>query len=80
MPNVTTVQTDPNLKYYDFKGLNYVDGKIGGYKGFQRQFISDIPGIAIQYNFLGVSSKLLSSIGVEYQEQQILGKKKKSGS
>ncbi len=78
MPNVTTVQTDPNLKYYDFKGLNYVDGKIGGYKGFQRQFISDIPGVAIQYNFLGVSSKLLSSIGVEYQEQQILGNKKQS--
>ncbi len=78
MPNITTVQTDPNLKYYDFRGLNYVDGKIGGYKGFQRQFVSDFIGGAVQYNYLGESSKLLVSAGMDAQWQDVLGNNKQS--
>jgi RNA polymerase sigma factor (sigma-70 family) len=78
MPNLTTVQTDPNLKYYDFRGLNYADGKIGGYKGFQRQFVSDFFGLAGQYNYIGVSSKFLLSVGMDYQKQEVLGNKKQS--
>lgn len=78
MPNLTTVQTDPNLKYYDFRGLNYADGKIGGYKGFQRQFVSDFFGLAGQYNYIGASSKFLLSVGMDYQKQEVLGNKKQS--
>jgi len=44
MPGLTTIQTDPNLKYYTFTGLEHAEGKIGGYKGFSRQFLSDYYG------------------------------------
>jgi hypothetical protein len=78
MPGLSTVQTDPNLKYYTFTGLENAIGRIGGYKGFSRQFISDYAGTSLQYNYEKNSVKLLVSIGTDMQWQQTLGDKKQS--
>ncbi len=78
MPSLSTVQTNPNLKYYDFIGLEHVDGKIGGYLGFQRQFVSGYMGGAIQYNYISKKINWLTSIGFDSQRQETLGNKKQS--
>jgi len=78
MPGLTTVQTDPNLLYYTFSGLEHAEGKIGGYRGFSRQFISNILGADVQYNLIKENLKWLVSFGGEYNDQQILGDKKQS--
>lgn len=78
MPNISTVQTDPNLQYYTFTGLHNVMGRVGGYKAFQRQFISDAVGGALQYNFVNQNVKLLLSAGGDLLWQETLGDKKQS--
>jgi len=78
MPGLTTIQTDPNLKYYTFSGVEFLDGKIGGYKGFSRQFLSDIAGGGLQYNYFSNDIKLLVSFGFDAQWEQTLGDKKQS--
>lgn len=78
MPNITTVQDDPNLKYYSFLGMENADGIIAGFKGFQRQFVSNLYGFDLQYGFSSEKSRLLLSGGVFTQEQQILENLKQS--
>ncbi len=78
MPGLTTIQTDPNLKYYTFSGLEHVDGTIGGYKGFSRQFLSDYCGGAIQYNYRGEKSRVLISAGFDAKWEETLGSVRQS--
>ncbi len=78
MPGLTTVQTDPNLQYYTFTGLENAVGRIGGYKGFSRQFIGDALGADIQYSFSNDKLNWLISGGAEYYKEETLGDKKQS--
>jgi hypothetical protein len=78
MPGLTTVQTDPNLKYYTFTGMESAIGRIGGYRGFSRQFVSDYIGGALQYNYENKKVKLLLSAGMDAQWQETLGDKKQT--
>jgi hypothetical protein len=78
MPGLSTVQTDPNLKYYTFSGLENAIGRIGGYRAFSRQFIGDNVGGALQYNFKNKNVNWLISIGMDAAWQETLGDKKQS--
>lgn len=78
MPGLTTIQTDPNLQYYTFSGIEHAEGRIGGYKGFARQFLSDYYGGALQYNYRGEESKLLVSAGFEARWEETLGNLRQS--
>lgn len=78
MPSLSTVQTDPNLKYYTFSGLENAVGRIGGYRGFSRQFLGDYLGGAIQYNFKNNTYNLLISAGMDAYWQETLGDKKQT--
>ena len=78
MPNLSTVQTDPNLQYFTFSGLQNVDGRIGGYRAFQRQFISEYLGGSVQYNYHTDNMSLLIAPGFQIQNQETLGDKKQS--
>jgi len=73
MPSTLTVQDDPGLKYYSFFGMENADAVIGAYKGFQRDFESNFYGgdfqIAISKNKLNWTT----SIGTEYQQQNVFG-------
>lgn len=52
IPSITTVQTDPNMKYYILTGMEYVNGVVGGYSGFKRQFVHHEfeGGLSYSYN------------------------------
>lgn len=78
MPGLTTVQTDPNLQYYTFTGLENAIGRIGGYKGFSRQFVSDAFGADIQYNLSKGNIDWLLSGGASFLKEETLGDKKQS--
>lgn len=78
MPGLTTVQTDPNLKYYTFTGLENAIGRIGGYRAFSRQFIGDYAGGALQYNWRNNNYNLILSAGMDMYWQETLGDKKQS--
>lgn len=78
MPNITTVQDDPNLRYYSFYGMENANAVIGGYTGFQRQFVSTYYGAEVQYSFHTKVSQFLISGGVFTQDQQILENIKQS--
>lgn len=78
MPGLTTVQTDPNLQYYTFTGLQNAEGRIGGYRGFSRQFIANILGGDLQYNYNQAGVKWLVSAGMEYRDEETLGDKRQS--
>lgn len=78
MPSTSTVQTDPNLKYYNFVGLHNAIGRIGGYRAFSRQFISDYVGTALQYNYIDNGVKLLLSAGYDMQWQDTFGSRQES--
>ena len=78
MPGLTTVQTDPNLKYYTFSGLENAIGRIGGYRAFSRQFIGDNVGGSLQYNFKKSNINWLISLGMDAGWQETLGDKKQT--
>ena len=78
MPGISTVQDDPNLRYYTFFGMENADAVIGGFKGFQRQFVSSYYGGDVQYSFVSTNSQFLISGGVYNQNQQILENIKQS--
>lgn len=78
LPNITTVQDDPNLKYYTFFGMENADANIGGFKGFQRQFVGNTYGGELQYSFKAAKAELLLTGGIHYEKQQILENLKQS--
>lgn len=78
MPNLSTVQTDPNLRYYTFSGLHHAQGRIGGYRAFKRRFVSDYLGADLQYQYAQQGLQLLVSGGFHMQWQETLGDKKQS--
>lgn len=78
MPNITTVQDDPNLRYYSFFGNENANAVIGGYNGFQRQFVSAMYGADVQYLIKSNNSQLMISGGFFSQNQQILENIKQS--
>ncbi len=75
---MSTVQTDPNLKYYTFKGLQNAIGTIGGYRGFSRQFIGNSYGGDIQYGYDGDNVKIVTSAGIVFKDEDTFGDKKQS--
>ena len=78
MPNITTLQDDPNLKYFSFFGVENADAVVAGYKGFQRQFVSNVYGGELQYALKTYNVQLVIAAGANYEQQQILENIKQS--
>ncbi len=51
IPGVTTVQTDPTLKYYTFSGLEHAIGTTGGYSSFSREYVHHEFGGEFSYGY-----------------------------
>ena len=66
IPNITTVQSDPTMKYYTFTGMEHANGVISGYNGFKREFVNQSLGLGLDYNFK--HQKLQSLISVSYDK------------
>lgn len=90
MPSVMTVQENPDFKYYPMLGLENGEeprlndgaesgnGIIRGFNGFRRQYVSDFFGGSLQYAYKFNDISWISSVGVLYENQEILGDVKRS--
>ena len=77
IPNMTTVQQDPNLAYYQFYGLGEAVGAIGGYSGYQREWVNHEFGAELTYGLTPNSQfSTLNSIGIARGKEDVWGQYK----
>ena len=53
LTGLTTVQTDPNMKYYLMTGMEYAQGSVGAYNGYNREYVNHEAGGELSYAFKG---------------------------
>lgn len=75
---LTTIQSYPNLYYYRMSGLDQVDGAIGAYSGFKRQFYGGRFVGDLSYNYIAPAFRALVSAGMEYGKLGAYGDKMQS--
>ena len=66
---VTTVQQDPTLKYYLMSGLENVQGTVGGYSSFSREWVDHILGGELSYGFKNQKWNSLLSLSIARGEE-----------
>ena len=76
LPNMTTVQTDPNLSYYVMTGLENATGTIGGYNGYQREYVNHEFGAELDYGFKGSQWKSVNSLSLRMGREYVYGQYK----
>ena len=77
IPSMTTVQTDPNLLYYQFYGLGEATGTVGGYSGYQREWVNHQFGAELTYGLtLNPQFSTLNSIGISRGAEDVWGQYK----
>lgn len=78
LSGLTTIQSYPNLYYYRMSGLDRIDGAIGAYSGFKRQFYGSRFLGDLSYNYTYGPLKVLVSAGMEYGRLDAFADKKQS--
>ena len=78
LSGLTTIQSYPNLYYYKMSGLDHVDGAIGAYSGFKRQFYGPRYLADLSYCYTSGHVRALVSGGLEYGRLDAYGDKKGS--
>lgn len=73
IPNITTVQTDPNLKYYIFTGMENVTGNTGGYSGFKREFINHEFEGELSYQYKNNKVQTLNALSYASGKENVWG-------
>lgn len=76
LPSLTTVQTDPNLKYYVMTGLENATGTIGGYNAYTREYVNHEFGGELSYGFKGLWFKSLNTITLDRGTEYVYGQYK----
>ncbi|MBR6190271.1 MAG: hypothetical protein IKQ59_15200 [Prevotella sp.] len=77
IPSMTTVQTDPNLLYYQFYGLGEATGTVGGYSGYQREWVNHQFGAELTYGLnLNPQFSTLNSIDISRGAEDVWGQYK----
>lgn len=74
---ITTVQNDPNLAYYEMRGLEQTFGSVGAYKGFARQWVDHRLGGSLSYGYRSGSLTSLTSLYMDYGSEDALEDEKK---
>lgn len=77
MPTLKTVQNDPNLSYYEMRGLEMVYGGVGAYSGFNRQWVDHRLGLSLNYGYQSDRLNSLTTISLERGEEDILENEKR---
>ena len=78
LSGLTTIQSYPNLYYYKMSGLDHVEGAIGAYSGFKRQFYGPRYLADLSYAYSAGNVRALVSGGLEYGLLDAYGDKKGS--
>lgn len=76
IPGMTTVQQDPNLKYYLMTGMEQATGMTGGYNGYSREWVDHRFGAELSYGYNNGATKSLNTIGIERGSEDVLGQYK----
>lgn len=71
IPNINTVQDDPNLVYYQMSGMEAASGTTGGYKGFQREWVNHQVGASLAYGYKSGDFSSLTTATVSRGEEYI---------
>ena len=73
LPGLTTVQTDPNLMYYQMTGLENANGTIGGYNGYMREYVDHEFGGELSYGYRSGRFQSVSTISLAHGTEYIYG-------
>ena len=82
IPNISTVQQDPNLVYYQLTGLGEATGQVGGYGAYQREWVNHELGAELTYGLItylpvsGAQLFSLNSIGIARGKEDVWGQYK----
>ena len=76
LPNMTTVQTNPNLAYYTMTGLENATGTIGGYNGYMREYVNHEFGAELDYGFRGRQWKSVNALTMKAGREYVYGQYK----
>lgn len=76
IPNLTTVQSDATLKYYQMTGLENATGTTGGYGGYQREWVNHSFGAALTYGYSSQRVGSVTTIGIERGSEGVMGQYK----
>lgn len=71
IPNMTTVQTDANLMYYEMSGLESVKGSKGGYGGFMREYVNHDFQAQMSYGYKTLAYNQLTTLGIARANERI---------
>lgn len=73
IPSITTVQTNPNLMYYQMSGMEHAEGGTGIYSAFERQFVHHEFGGEVTYAFQSTQFKTLNAFGMKRGHENVNG-------
>lgn len=73
IPDITTVQTDPTLKYYMMSGMENANGVTGGYNGFMREFVNHEFGFRLSYAYSYSIFSSLTEAGIDRGSEGVYG-------
>lgn len=73
---LTTVQTDPNLKYYLMSGMEYAQGSVGAYSSHWREYVNHEFGGELSYAFKSETLKSVNALTVSRGTEYIYGQYK----
>lgn len=76
IPNITTVQTDPNMVYYLFNGMEHASAIIGGHNGFEREFVEHRLHTELSYQFHHGNLNTLLTLGTSIATENVWGDNK----
>ena len=76
IPGMTTVQQDPNLKYYLMSGMEQAVGTTGGYSGFSREWVDHRFGASLSYGYRQGSLNSLTTVSIERGAEDVWGQYK----
>ena len=76
LTGLTTVQTDPGLKYYIMTGMEHATGSVGGYSAYWREYVNHDFGGELSYAYQGNSFRSLNALTLSHGTEYIYGQYK----
>ena len=76
LPNLTTVQTDPSLKYYIMTGLENAEGAIALYQGYMREYVNHEFGAEMGFGYSGDRLHSVNTFSVATGREYVYGTNK----
>lgn len=76
LTGLTTVQTDPGLKYYIMSGLEHATGSVGGYTAYWREYVNHDFGGELSYAYQADGFRSLNSVTLGHGTEYVYGQYK----